>query len=329
MRVSVVVCTYDAEMYDHLVDAIESVLNQTHDDLELLVVVDGNEELYDRVRVDYGSADRITLLRNERNLGLSASRNEAIEVASGEVVAFLDDDAVANRDWIEELVSAYASTDAIAVGGRMVGDWVDGEPDFLPEEFYWLVGVTHRGFASPGEEVRNTFGSNISFERRVLTELGGFRPDVGRHGEKPLQAEEPELGLRMRARFGRGVYYHPAAVVRHKVFGWRLRKSWPLRRAFWQGYSKRVVEAEEPAGDGAESAYLRQLLVRFIPERLGRLVTDFTLIELKQLLAIVLLTACVGLGYCYGVVDEVIRAGGGHRSVNDTNIEGSEGRDGS
>ncbi|MDX1747543.1 MAG: glycosyltransferase, partial [Halobacteriales archaeon] len=70
MRVSVVICSYDPEMYGHLVDAIESVLAQTYEDVELIVVVDGSEELRERVRADYRGSDRITVLFNEQNLGL-------------------------------------------------------------------------------------------------------------------------------------------------------------------------------------------------------------------------------------------------------------------
>ena len=180
--------------------------------------------------------------------------------------------------------------------------WIAGKPEFLPEEFYWLVGVTHRGFAEPGEEVRNTFGSNISFRTEVLRELGGFATEVGRQGEKNLQAHETELCARMREEYGRGVVYNPDAEVGHKVFEWRTDKRWLLERSFWQGYSKRAMESlvsEESSAE--ESEFLRQLLTEFVPQRVKSLVDGPSLTKAKQLVALLGLTGTVGVGYLYGL----------------------------
>lgn len=305
MHVSVVVCTYSPSLFEDFCDAVESVLDQTYDDVELLIVVDGNEEVCELVTAEYGEDDRVRVFCSDENQGLSASRNIAIEHVQGEVTAFIDDDAVADPEWIAELVEVYESDeDVIAVGGRMAPMWVAGEPTFLPEEFYWLVGVTHKGFASPGDEVRNTFGSNISFKTDVLRELGGFEPAVGRQGEKNLQKHETEFCARMRRDYGRGVVYNPDAVVAHKVFDYRTRKRWLAERAFWQGYSQRAMEVivPEESTTTEESEYLRRLLFEFFPQRIVRVLTRPSVVEVKQLTALVVLTGLVGLGYVYGVV---------------------------
>ena len=179
MRVSVVLCTYDPGMYDDFTDAAESVLDQTYDEVELVVVVDGSPEVGERVDRDLGDRRGVVVHRNDENRGLLASRNTGADLASGDVVAFIDDDAIADEEWLERLVPAFRERDAIAAGGRMAPAWVAGKPDFLPEEFYWLIGVTHRGFADGPGEVRNTFGSNIAFRREVFLDLGGFDPDIG------------------------------------------------------------------------------------------------------------------------------------------------------
>ena len=302
MKVSVVICTYSEEMYEHFQDSLESVQSQTYDDVEVIVVVDGNEALYERIEAEYGDDPDLTLHCNEENLGLSGSRNRALEYVTGDVVALIDDDAVADERWVEELVSVYEERDAIAAGGKMTPIWVAGKPEFLPEEFYWLVGVTHRGFAEPGEEVRNTFGSNISFRTEVLKELGGFATEVGRQGEKNLQAHETEFCARMREEYGKGVVYNPDAEVGHKVFEWRTDERWLLERAFWQGYSKRAMEtlvSEESSAE--ESEFLGQLLTEFVPARVKSLVTAPSRPEAKQLAALFVLTGTVGVGYLYGL----------------------------
>ena len=307
VKVSVVVCTYSPDAFDHFVDAANSVLAQTHADVELVVVVDGDASLAERVRERYGSHDDVVVHCNDRNRGLSESRNVGVELASGDVVAFMDDDAVAYPDWVARLVDLYDRHDAVAAGGRMAARWVAGKPSFLPGEFYWLVGVTHRGFPTEEREVRNTFGSNISFRREVFEELGGFDTDLGRAGEGNLQGEETEFAARMRQRYGTGVWYDPDAVVEHKVFDYRLSPQWLLERAFWQGYSKRVMaevlpETEDEGVDGEESAFLRFLLTESVPGRTTSLARSPSSEGARQLCSLLVLTAAVGLGYGYAVV---------------------------
>jgi len=307
MRVSVVLCTHTLDRYDHCVEAAEGVLTQSHDDVELVLVADGNDDVCEQFRTDYGGRDDVLLECNDQNLGLLESRNVGADAATGEVVAFLDDDAIPEDDWIEALVTVYEERDVLAVGGKMTPAWVAGEPDFLPAEFYWLVGVTHRGFGPgpPDEdvagEVRNTFGSNLSFDRETFLELGGFEDElVGRKGGRNLQGGETELCARLRATNGRGVFYTPEARVAHKVFDYRTSPRWLLDRAFWQGFSKRGMEVHVPASSDEETAFLGALFHTFVPSRAKGLVRRPSLAGVAQFLALFVFTTAVGAGYAYG-----------------------------
>ncbi|WP_331233142.1 glucosyl-dolichyl phosphate glucuronosyltransferase [Natronorarus salvus] len=302
MRVSVVINTYSEERYDAFARAVESVLAQSHDDLELVLVSDGNEAAADRARADFGGHEDVIVHCTEENLGNSGARTVGAALASGDVIAVTDDDTRAEPDWIEELVRVYEETDAIAVGGIVVPEWVAGKPEFLPEEFYWLIGCNHRGFGDHGEEVRNTFGCNLSFRAEVFDELGGFSTRVGRVGEKQLQGHETEICARMHERFGRGVHYTTDAVVHHSIFEYRTDPIWLLRRAFWQGYSKRIMHLVLPGSSGGEGEFLERLATEFVPERVRRLVRSPSVAGVKQLVAIVAFTLAVGLGYLYGFV---------------------------
>ncbi len=306
MDVSVVICTYSSDMFAALTEAVESIFGQTYDAVTIIVVVDGNDELYERIEKKYGECEAVQIHLNDKNVGLSQSRNNALEYATGDIIAFMDDDAVADERWIEELVSVYQQRDVIAAGGRMVPDWVAGKPTFLPEEFYWLIGVTHKGFADAGDEVRNTFGSNISFRLEVFEEIGGFDSEVGRRGELNIQSEETIFCVRMRNQFGHGVVYNPDAIVAHKIFDYRTDPKWLVKRAFWQGYSKRVMEQLVDEGSDDETAFLKQLVVEFVPNRCVELIRSPTAPELLQLLAIVMFTITVGLGYIYAAVTTLV-----------------------
>jgi len=258
-------------------------------------------------REDYGddveTAHDVRVVCLEENVGLLEARNAGAEAASGEVVAFIDDDAIASEDWIEHLVDVYEDHDVPAVGGKMTPLWVAGEPAYLPEEFYWLVGVTHRGFADGPGEVRNTFGSNISFRRGVFAELGGFDSEVGgRQGSANLQGGETELCSRMAEEYGHGVYYTPDAEVGHKVFEYRTELGWLLDRAFWQGYSKRGMEVLVPESTGEESDFLGRLLTDGVPSRVATLIRRPSFARAVELCMLFVFTAIVGIGYLYGVM---------------------------
>jgi len=303
--VSVVLCAHTPDRYDMVRAAAHSVLDGTYEDVELVFVSDGSPAVYERFEADFGDREDVLTHCSDENNGLLVSRNTGAELASGDVVAFIDDDAVAHPEWVERLVDAYETHDAVAVGGRMTPMWVAGKPAFLPEEFYWLVGVTHRGFGEGVDtpaEVRNTNGSNISFRRDVFHELGGFDADLGgRQGDRNLQGGETELCARMRERYGEGVWYVPDARVAHRVLDYRTEPRWLLDRAFWQGYSKRGMAKFVPGSNEEESAFLGRLLTEFLPGRLWSLATDPDVTRARQLAWLVVLTWTVGVGYLYGV----------------------------
>jgi glycosyltransferase involved in cell wall biosynthesis len=304
VNVSVVLCTYALDMYNHFCEAAESVLNQTYNNVELVVIVDGTPEVYDRVVEDYDNHEDVIISCNDENVGLLQSRNRGAELATGDVVAFIDDDAIADEEWIERLVRAYENEDAIAAGGKMVPEWIAGKPAYLPEEFYWLVGVTHRGFADGPGEVRNTFGSNISFRAGVFRELSGFDVDIGgRRGDKNLQGGETELCARMCEEYEQGVWYDPKAEVTHKVFEYRTEFRWLVDRAFWQGYSKRAMESFVDDESGEEGAFLVTLAGESMPARATDLLRNPSVSALLQFLSLFQFTATVALGYAYALWD--------------------------
>jgi len=287
MLVSVITCSHRIDRYPDLVGAIESLVAQTYKDLELIVVVDGDETLYDQIMKDGVPADKV--ISNETNVGLSESRNRGVAVASGEVIVFFDDDAVADRDWIKELVRMYDEYDAIAAGGKIVPLWIGGKMDFLPEEYYWLIGATHRGFAEGITEVRNTFGSNISFRTDVLDALGGFRGEMGVRGSGALQGEETEMCVRMKKKFGKGVMYNPDAIVHHKIVSARTKVTFLMRRAFWQGYSKRMI-AEMGYSMDVEGDFLRDLVRVGVFERVKEILR-FKIVPAVQIFFLGMFTA--------------------------------------
>jgi glycosyltransferase involved in cell wall biosynthesis len=303
MEVSVVICTYPIERYDAFCDAVDSILSQTYDPVELVVVVDSNDEIYEKAVDKYGNRDNVVIHNNKENVGNLESVNKGVEIATGDIIANIDDDATADENWVSELVSMYEEEDALAVGGRIEPDWVAGEAKHIPEEFYWLIGATHRGFRKDAGTVRNTFGSNLSFRREVFLELGGFKTEIGDEDrDRKLQGGETELCARLHEEYGERLYYNPDALVFHKIFDYRTKRKWLVKRAFWQGFSKRGMEVLVPESSSEEWGFLSDLLLRFIPSRFKNIVCQPARYKIDQFAMLFVLTTAVGLGYLYGII---------------------------
>lgn len=300
MDVSVVVPTYSMDRYSDFCECVDALLAQTYDDIEIVAIVDGSEAVYERVCDDYGHEESVVCYLSYDNAGPLSRGNMGAIQASGEVVALTDDDAVPEEDWVEQLVDAYERHDATAVGGRMTADWVEGKVDYIPEEFYFLIGVTHRGFPTEEREVRNTFGANLSFKREAFLKLGGIK--LGGIDPSSVQGRETEFCSRLGRAYGEGVVYTPDAVVSHKIYEYRTEPRWLVERAFWQGYSKRAMETIIPESSGEESEQLRRLLLQYIPRRIWNLLISPSKSRATQLLMLFVLLTATGIGYLYGTL---------------------------
>ena len=313
MLVSTVIPSFKIDSYSDLADAIDSLLNQSYADIEVIVVIHTSKNLYEEIVKAYVTENKVKVLFSERSLGAAAARNVGIKAARGDILAFIDDDAVADEKWVEILVETYKELDAVAVGGKILPMWLPGKPAYFPEELYWLVGVTHKGFAEDKiVEVRNAFGPNMSFKREVFEQVGLFNENLGfaKRGTSYIQAEETEFSLRMTSKFGVGVIYNPEAIVHHKIPVSKARLKLLLKRSFYQGYSKVLLQkwGSSPNSISTEKSYLKDLLLKYIPQRIKKVFTaPDRVAQVKQLSVLPCSIVAVGLGFLYGHVRQIIK----------------------
>ena len=261
---SVVVCAYTLDRWDDLNKAIDSLHAQSHRPMEIIVVIDHCVDLAARARRELRG---VRVIENDERRGLSGARNTGVRAAGGDIVAFLDDDAAAEPNWARELLTPYANTATLGVGGRVEPVWERGRPSWFPREFDWVVGCSYRGMPQRARTIRNFIGANMSFRRAVLDQLGGFRHDLGRVGTRPLGGEETELCIRAaHSQPGGRMLYAPDAVVRHRVPGARGTWSYFKARCYAEGLSKAAVR--EYSGADAALASERGYLGCTIPAAL-------------------------------------------------------------
>jgi GT2 family glycosyltransferase len=258
--ISVVICAYTRARWDDLVGAVASALAQSVAPLEVIVVVDHNPQLLERAREELNG---VRVLESTGAPGLAGARNTGAAAAAAEVIAFLDDDASAAPDWLEQIASAYAGEHVLGVGGRIDPLWQAPRPAWFPEEFNWVVGCSYRGLPTEPAPVRNMIGANMSVRRDVLEAIGGFREELGRLRNGAGAAEETDLCIRGSARFPGGVWlYLPSAAVSHSVGVQRTTWAFFHRRCYHEGLAKAalVVGTGTSAGLESERRYVRRVL---------------------------------------------------------------------
>jgi glycosyltransferase involved in cell wall biosynthesis/GT2 family glycosyltransferase len=258
--ISVLICAYTAERLPRIAAAIDSLRAQTVPAHEIVLAIDHAPELAAECRRRWPD---LRVVENEEQQGLSGARNSGVAECEGEVVAFLDDDAVAAPDWLARLGQDYLDPAVLGVGGAIHPAWEEGRPPWFPPEFDWVVGCTHSGMPRERQTVRNLVGANMSFRRAVLDEVGGFRHELGRIGTIPSGCEETDLCIRIGQRWPDGqILYDPLAAVDHFVPASRGKRAYFSSRCRGEGRSKAVLAGLVGSESGleAERSYVRRTL---------------------------------------------------------------------
>lgn len=323
-KTSVIICVYTADRLKDIHEAVESVLAQTLKPHEMILAVDHNKQLYERLAEIY--RDSIEIGRNSINLnqspnlqapipiilvlnegaqGLSETRNVGIRAASGEIIAFIDDDAVAEKDWLLYLTKPFEDERVVAVGGRTIPLWLNGRrPSWFAEELDWIVGGTYKGLPLNGNRIRNVAGGNAAFRKMGAEKAGLFRSETGRVGPTTGCGEEAEFCVRIsRALPEALIVYQEHATIRHKVAGQRTTWGYLWQRSYNEGFYKAKVEKLHQSAQqtqktlSTEDSYLRYLLSKSIPNRLARF---YRRGNLRQTAAIIVCIGATGVGYLVG-----------------------------
>jgi glycosyltransferase involved in cell wall biosynthesis len=270
-------------------------------------VVDHNHDLLRRVRAELAG---VIAVGNSGVRGLSSARNTGIGAATGSIIAFMDDDAVADPGWLAAIISRYADPSVIGVGGSIEPLWVHGRPPWFPQEFDWVVGCTYHGMPRTTSPVRNLIGCNMSFRRETFIDAEPFRVGVGRRGGRPLGCEETLFCIALaQQRPHQKVLYEPEARVLHRVPPERRTWRYFRARCYAEGRSKALISGLVGAADSlsTERCYTVQTLPRGVLTALSDAARHRNGACLARSAAIVAGVAMTAAGFAVGRLSQSVR----------------------
>lgn len=244
IKASVVICTFNR--VDHVQLAVESLTSQTvsTNDFEIIVVDNASSDKTPEViKSLLPSIANLRYIREDQ-VGLSHARNRGTQESKGEIIVFLDDDAMAEPGFLAAHLLAFSQEpQPVATGGRIYLRWPLKRPDWVPqsqESFYSGLDLGDE----PGLLTfpKYPYGANMAINRNLLIEIGGFSVELGRRGRSLISGEERDLFLRI-SQLNELVMYVPNAVVHHYVLEERTERKWLLRRSLAQGRSDIAMSA--------------------------------------------------------------------------------------
>jgi GT2 family glycosyltransferase len=193
----------------------------------------------------------VSVLREPRP-GLSNARNRALlECADGDVIAFVDDDAIVGDGWLEAMRSAWhrAGPDVACIGGPIRPRFENEQrPAWLSDQLLPVLTTLDYG-PEPLDldpSITTLYGANVSFRAGPLRDVGGFDPGLG-HGGRPTGFGEEDEAERALARAGYRIRYEPGPSVWHVIATERTRPARFLRRRFDYGVGLGARNGRAPA----------------------------------------------------------------------------------
>lgn len=198
MHVTIAIPCYNGAPY--LEATIQSVLAQRYPANEVLVVDDGSTDESAAIAARYP----VRLISHATNQGLSAVRNSAIAEAAGDILAFIDVDALADPTWLEKLMESYVDQGISGVGGQGIESNIQNDVDRW-RQIHATQGHGERTL----DKAPHLFGLNMSFRVDALRAVNGFDTNLR------TNAEDMDIGYRLNDA-GYRLVYRPDARVYHQ-----------------------------------------------------------------------------------------------------------------
>jgi len=216
--VSIIICTYNRGPL--LKRCLASLYEMDYTDFEIIVVNGPSRDNTDEILREF---DNIRVVKQQTLNGLSNARNLGINEAKGEIIAFIDDDAVAERSWLRVLMSSYEDHRVGGVGGPVfdiTGQWYQFKNGYISKSARatFISDYDHEYNDPKGPYYNYIMGANSSFRKRTLVDAGAF------DGNIRYYLDETDVCVRV-IKKGYRIVHNPMAIVYHEMAEGHNRKS--------------------------------------------------------------------------------------------------------
>lgn len=233
--------------------------NQLYDTMYSLVKQNFDPLLYDVIVVDNGSKDNTkeiveNFINNHKehqisyifddNPGLLTGRHRGVSATHSPLLVFVDDDILADPDWLRSIINTFSDPSIQLVGGRNLPlyetpppNWIDTFRKIYPDGGWSLGALSLLDFGDQTRDIsaNDIWGLNLAIRRQALISLGGFHPDSMPDYLQYFQGDG-ETGLTIEAnKQGYRAVYQPKALVHHRISSTRLTLEYFEKRAYFQG----------------------------------------------------------------------------------------------
>ena len=240
---SVIICTYNRDKY--IYNVLKSLADNTypHDSYEIVLVnnncTDNTESECIRFHQDH--PDVAFNCYKETNQGLSYARNCGITKAKGDILVYVDDDALVNEAYLQTYADFFSEHPEVdAAGGPIIPKYETKEPSWMSHYTKMLL----TAYKYKGEDIKefesNDYpgGGNAAYRASVFEKVGLFNVELGRKGNSLAASEEKDIFDKMRA-LGMKIFYLPTATLYHIIPQYKLEKEYFKRLTYAIGQSER------------------------------------------------------------------------------------------
>ena len=243
-------------------ETIKSINNQSFKDFEIILSTN-KKKLENNIINRLGKNVKIV---KAPKYGLAHGRNEGIKKAEGEIISFLDDDAIANEHWLQNLSKSFSNHRIGIIGGPIYPIWPKAgvksiKNSSLAKEWLSLIDISSTKII-----IDRVFGCNFSVKRALFSEFGLFNTQLGRKNGGFLGGEDTEFCDRVKKKYK--ILYDPNVIVSHLINSDRLTLKWIYKRAYYGGYSK-AIQKKLPKRVSKNSEFKLFDLTLLVPYAIG------------------------------------------------------------
>lgn len=248
LKISVIICTYNRAAY--IPDALKSLSDQTLSKDAFEVIIVNNNSTDDTAEVCKNSIAKYTSTNitytNELNQGASFARNTGAKLAHSPLLCFMDDDAIAEPDYLFRITEFFrVHPEAGGLGGRIIPKYIPSEPKWMSHYVSSMVGnFDYSPTVTIFKPGKYPLESNMIVPKALFDEIGGFNTALpGVKGTLRIGGEGKEFFLRLQSK-NAVIYYDPKIIVHHIVETAKLTPAYLYRVASGYGRGEKVRTLE-------------------------------------------------------------------------------------